>query len=168
MEKNTIVSPVELQVRMWRDVVHVRPGLTNSLMCAGPRSNQWRSIRIEALAQSFDVPIEGVLVKYLIQSRVEGMCGISRQVLGCHPRRGLLRVPLSFAHRHRRQFSTRDRSCRSLSQRFPVRRPLRSSSGRAGNPGQSLLALAPSWRTRKACHGSCPDDSLFRCGTSHG
>jgi hypothetical protein len=28
------------------------------------------------------------------------MCGTARQVLGCDPHRRLLRVPLSFAHRH--------------------------------------------------------------------
>ena len=42
------------------------------------------------------------------------MRGTPRQVLGRHPHRRLLRVPLAFAHRHRRQCSTRDRSCRSV------------------------------------------------------
>jgi len=42
------------------------------------------------------------------------MSGTARQVLGRHPHRRLLRVPLSFAHRRRRQCSTRDRSRRSL------------------------------------------------------
>ena len=70
-------------------------------------------IRVEALAQAFDERIEVVLVKNLIQSHVEGMRGTARQILGRHPHRILLRVPASSAHRHRRQCSTWDRSCRS-------------------------------------------------------
>jgi hypothetical protein len=42
------------------------------------------------------------------------MGGTSGQVLSGHPHRRLLRVPLSFAHRHRRQGSTPINSCRSL------------------------------------------------------
>jgi hypothetical protein len=48
----------------------------------------------------------------LIQSRVERMRRTARQVFSRYPDRRLLRVLSSFAHRHRRQCSTRDRSCR--------------------------------------------------------
>ena len=61
-------------------------------------------VRIEALAQSFDVSVEAMLLENLTESRVEGMRGTARQILGRHPHRGLLRVPPSFAHRHRRQW----------------------------------------------------------------
>jgi hypothetical protein len=71
-------------------------------------------VRVESLAQAFDIPVEIVLVEDLIQSRVERMGSTAWQVLGHHPHRRLLRVPPSFAHRHRRQCRTRDRSCRSF------------------------------------------------------
>ena len=67
-------------------------------------------VRVESLAQAFDEPVEVVLVEDLIQSRVERMRGTARQILGRHPHRCLLRVPPSFAHRHRRQCSTPNRS----------------------------------------------------------
>jgi hypothetical protein len=54
-----------------------------------------------------------VLVEDLIQPRIERMRGAPWQVVRRHPHRRLRRVPPSFAHRHRRQCSTRDRSCRS-------------------------------------------------------
>jgi hypothetical protein len=65
-------------------------------------------VRVESLAQAFDVVVEIVLIEDLIQSRVERMRGTPRQVLGRHPHRRLLRVKFSFTHRHRRQCSTRD------------------------------------------------------------
>ena len=75
-------------------------------------------VGIKRLAESFDVPVEVMLVEDLIQSRVERMRGSLRQVLRRHPHRRLRRVPPSFAHRHRRQCSTQDRMSRSLIQRF--------------------------------------------------
>jgi hypothetical protein len=79
---------------------------------------------VEPLAQTLDEAVEVVLVEHLIQSRVERESGTARQVLSRHPHRRLLRVPLSFAHRHRRQCSTRDRSRRSLKKLYqnPTRR----------------------------------------------
>ena len=78
------------------------------------RRQPWSAVvRVEPLAEPFDVGVEVVLVENLIQSRVERMGGTARQVLGRHPHRALLRVPPSFAHRHRRQCSTRDPACRS-------------------------------------------------------
>jgi hypothetical protein len=72
-----------------------------------PRRQPWSAvIRGKPLAQPFDVPVEIMLIENLIQSRVERMGGAPRQVLGRHPHRRLLRTPSSFAHRHRRQFST--------------------------------------------------------------
>jgi hypothetical protein len=71
-------------------------------------------VRVESLAQSFDVLVKVVPVENLVQSRVEGMRGAPRQVLSRYPHRRLLRAPSSFAHRHRRQCKTCDRSCRSL------------------------------------------------------
>jgi hypothetical protein len=66
------------------------------------RRQPWPAlVRIEALAESFDVPVEVVLVEDLIQARVERMCGTARKVLGGQPHRCLLRMPFSFAHRHR-------------------------------------------------------------------
>ena len=47
-------------------------------------------VRIESLAQSFDISVEVVLIENLIQSRVERMGGTARQVLGRHPHRRLL------------------------------------------------------------------------------
>jgi len=61
---------------------------------AGPRA---RRIARRAL----DVPIEVMLVEDLVQSGVERMRGAARQALGSCPHRRLVRVPLSFAHRHR-------------------------------------------------------------------
>jgi hypothetical protein len=58
-------------------------------------------VRIEALAQAFDAPIEVVLLKKLIQAHIEGMRGTARQVLSGHPHRVVLRVSLPSAHRHR-------------------------------------------------------------------
>ena len=60
-------------------------------------------VRVEALAEFFDIPVEVVLVEELIQPRVKRMRGTARQVLGGDPHRRLLRTPLSFAHCHRRQ-----------------------------------------------------------------
>ena len=57
---------------------------------------------------------EVVLIEDLIQTCVERMGDTARQVLSRHPHRRLLRPPSSFAHRHRRQCKTCDRSCRSL------------------------------------------------------
>jgi hypothetical protein len=59
-----------------------------------------------------------MFVEDLIQARVERVCGAARQVLRGHPHRRLRWTPSSFAHRHRRQCSTKDRSCRSPIQRF--------------------------------------------------
>jgi hypothetical protein len=50
-------------------------------------------VRVESLAQSFDVPIEVGLVEDLVQSRVERVRGTPRQILGYQPNRGLPRVP---------------------------------------------------------------------------
>ena len=50
-------------------------------------------VRVEALTQSFDVPVEVVLVTDLIQSRVERMGGTARQVLGRNTYGGLRRPP---------------------------------------------------------------------------
>jgi len=44
------------------------------------------------------------------------LSGAPQQVLRGHPHRRLPGTPWSFAHRHRRQCRTRDRSCRSLIQ----------------------------------------------------
>jgi hypothetical protein len=63
--------------------------------------------KLEASAEVFGVPVEPHVCRGLIQTRVERMRRGPRQLLGRLPR-----VPLSFAHRHRRQRSTRDRSCR--------------------------------------------------------
>src|SRR5262249_45053989 len=63
-------------------------------------------VGVKPLAQPFDVPVEIMLIENLIQSRVERMSGAPRQVLGRHPHRSLRRTPSSFAHRHRRPFST--------------------------------------------------------------
>jgi hypothetical protein len=52
---------------------------------------------VESLAQAFDVPVEVVLLKDLIQSCVEGMSGAARQILGRQPHRHLLRMSLPFA-----------------------------------------------------------------------
>jgi hypothetical protein len=52
-------------------------------------------------------------IQDLIQPRVEWMRAASRQILRRHPHRGLPRRLSAFTHRHRRQCSTRDRSCRS-------------------------------------------------------
>jgi hypothetical protein len=57
-------------------------------------------VGIEPFAQTLDELVEVVLVENLIQSRVERMGGTPWQVLGRDPHRRLLRVPLSFAHRH--------------------------------------------------------------------
>jgi hypothetical protein len=75
-------------------------------------------LRVESLADSLDVPVEVMLLKDLIQSRVERMRSATRQVVRHHPHRCLFRASPSFAHRHRRQCSTRDRSSRSLIHRF--------------------------------------------------
>ncbi len=71
-------------------------------------------VGVEPRAQTLGEAVEVVLVENLIQSRVERVGGTARQVLRGHPHRGLLRMPPSFAHRHWRQCSTRDRSRRSL------------------------------------------------------
>jgi hypothetical protein len=59
-------------------------------------------VRIELGAQLLDEAVEVVLVKNQIQARVERMRGTPRQVLSGDPHRRLLRVSLSFAHRHAR------------------------------------------------------------------
>ena len=79
-------------------------------------------VRVTRVAQALDVSVEVVPVEDLIQSRVEGMRGTPRQVLGRHPHRRLRRVPLSCTHRHRRQYSTRDRSYPSRIQGFTTGR----------------------------------------------
>ena len=55
-----------------------------------PEVAPWRQpwpalIRVESLAESFDVGIEVMLVENLIQSRIERMRGTPRQVLCGHP-----------------------------------------------------------------------------------
>lgn len=83
------------------------------------RRKPWPTlVGVESLTRSFHVWIEAVLVEDLIQARVERMRGTARQILRGHPHRRLVRAPLSFAHCHRRQCRTRDRSCRSLIQGF--------------------------------------------------
>ena len=82
-------------------------------VASGRQARSANLLGIELLAESFDVSVEVMLVENLIQPRVERMRGRPRQILGRHPHRGLLRVPPSFAHRHRRQCSTQDRSGRS-------------------------------------------------------
>jgi hypothetical protein len=59
------------------------------------------SAAVISFTQALDEAVEVVLVENLIQSRVKRVGGTARQVLGCHPHRGLIRMPLSFAHRHR-------------------------------------------------------------------
>ena len=113
-----------------------RPPATQSrAQCPSPRSSRSAasgssaqaaarvapSSRVESLAPSFDVLVEVVLVENLIQSRVEGMRGAPRQVLSRYPYRRLLRAPSSFAHRHRRQCRTWDRSCRPYLQHGTTR-----------------------------------------------
>src|SRR2546427_9285681 len=73
---------------------------------------------VEPLTERLNVSVEARCVEDLIQSCVERMRGAPRQVLRGHPHRGLLRTTPSWAHRHARQCSTRDRSCRSLTQSF--------------------------------------------------
>ena len=75
-------------------------------------------VGIEPLTEPLDEAVEVVLIEHLIESRVEGVAGTAGQVLRRHPHRRLLRTPLSFAHRHRRQCSTPDRSRRFLNHRF--------------------------------------------------
>src|SRR4029077_5663362 len=61
----------------------------------------WTAVgRVESLAESFDVPVKVTVLEDLIQSRVERMCRAPWQLVSRHPDRRLLRVPLSFAHRH--------------------------------------------------------------------
>jgi hypothetical protein len=49
-------------------------------------------VRVESLAQTLNESVEVVLIKNLIQSRVERVRGTARQVFGRHPHRRLLRV----------------------------------------------------------------------------
>ncbi len=58
----------------------------------------------------------------------ERMPGCPRQVFRRHPHRRLLRVPPSFAHCHRPQCSTRDRTRRCLIHRFTAAGQARSDS----------------------------------------
>jgi hypothetical protein len=72
-----------------------------------PEVAPWRQprpagVRLESLTESFDIPIEVVLIENLIHPRVERMRGSARKILGGYPHRRVLRAPLSFAHRHRR------------------------------------------------------------------
>jgi hypothetical protein len=71
-------------------------------------------VGVESLAERLDVVIEARVVEDMIQSCVERVRGGPRQIVCRDPHRRLLRPPSSFAHRHRRQCSRRDRSCRSL------------------------------------------------------
>jgi hypothetical protein len=59
-------------------------------------------LRIEPLAESFDEPVEVMVVEDLVQSRVERMRGAPREVVRRQPHRRLLSVSPAFAHRHRR------------------------------------------------------------------
>ena len=58
-------------------------------------------VGVEPLTQVLDVLVELRGVENLIQSRIKGMRGAPRQVLGRHPHRRLLRPPFAFTHRHR-------------------------------------------------------------------
>ena len=82
------------------------------------RQTRPAAVRVKPPAQAFDVPVKALFVEDLIQSRVERMRRTPRQVVGGHPHRRLLRVPPSFAHRHWPQWSTWDRTRRSLIQGF--------------------------------------------------
>ncbi len=74
---------------------------------AGPTHHR----RVEARAPLLDEAIEVVRIKQGIQTRVERMAGRLRQIRCRDPQGGLL--GLARAHRHTRQCSTTDRSCRS-------------------------------------------------------
>src|SRR5215204_3866135 len=67
-------------------------------------------IRVDPLAPTLDESVEVVLVENLIQSHVEGMRGAARARSWVAPISRPARVPPTFAHCHRREGSTRDRS----------------------------------------------------------
>jgi hypothetical protein len=53
-------------------------------------------MRVESVAESFDVAIEVVLIEDLVQPGMERLRGPPWQVVGRHPHRRLLRVSPSF------------------------------------------------------------------------
>ena len=80
------------------------------------RGQAWtpQLVGVESLTARLDVPIEVRFVEDLVQAPIERMRGTPQQVLGGHPHRRLRRATALFAHCHARQWSTRDRSCRSF------------------------------------------------------
>src|SRR5262249_18048450 len=95
------------------------PEQQTTKVATGRQTRPPKLVGIESLTARLDVSVEVRRVQDLIQSRVERMRGAPRQVLCRYPHRRLLVAPSSsFAHCHRRQCSTRDRSCRSLIQTF--------------------------------------------------
>ena len=70
--------------------------------------------RIERRALRLDEGVEARLVEHPVQSRVKGVPCTRRQIPRRDPHRRLPGVLPSCTHRHIRECSTRDRSCRSL------------------------------------------------------
>ena len=58
-------------------------------------------LRVGSFAESLDVSVEVMLLKDLIQSRMERMRSATRQVVRRHPHGCLFRASPSFAHGHR-------------------------------------------------------------------
>ena len=77
--------------------------------------------RVEGGAGALDKRIELRLVEDAVHASIKGVRRTARQILRGHPHRRPRRTTPSLAHRHARQCSTRDRSCRSLTPRLPPR-----------------------------------------------
>ena len=75
-------------------------------------------VGVKPRALVLDESVEARIVEHLVQPLVERMPRALRQICAGHPHRLLPRSAAAFAHRHGRECSTRDRSCRSLMSTF--------------------------------------------------
>ena len=75
-------------------------------------------VGVKPRALGLDEGVKAGVVEHLVQPLVERMPRALRQICAGHPHRLLPRSAAAFAHRHGRECSTRDRSCRSLMSTF--------------------------------------------------
>jgi hypothetical protein len=74
---------------LWREMARADLVMATHDTALGMAARGWQPwptvVRIEALAQSFDVSVEAMLLENLIQSRVDEMRGTARQIFGSPP-----------------------------------------------------------------------------------
>jgi hypothetical protein len=81
---------------------------------AGRQARAPHGLGVKRAARPFNELVELLLVEQGVQASIKWMRGRRRQIGGGDPEIMLTPSLASGAHRHRRQCSTRDRSCRSL------------------------------------------------------